>query len=67
MTKQYIVGSALLHRVMHGRYSSVVCMCNAAFTPAQLVARNTQLVARNKHQVARSLLRATCCAGVNAA
>ena len=32
----------------------------AAFTPAQLVARN-------KHQVARSLLRATCCAGVNAA
>jgi len=69
--------------------------CNAAFTPAQLVARNTQLVAgnkqlaarnmmlvarnklrvarntqldaRNKHQVARSLLRATFCAGVNAA
>jgi len=34
---------------------------NAAFTPAQLVARNTQLVARNKHHVARS------CAGVNAA
>ena len=29
--------------------------------------RNTQLDARNKHQVARSLLRATCCAGVNAA
>ena len=43
----------------------------AAFTPAQLVAqqaaRNTQLVAGNKHQVARNLLRATCCAGVNAA
>jgi len=65
-----------------------VCVFNAAFTPAQLVAgnkhhvarskllvtrnklrvaRNTQLVARNKHQVARNLLRATCCAGVNAA
>jgi len=49
-------------------------MSNAAFTPAQLVAgnkqlaaRNMMLVARNKHQVARSLLRATCCAGVNAA
>jgi len=53
----------------------------AAFTPAQLVARNTQLDAGNKHHVARSkllvtrnklrvarnLLRATSCAGVNAA
>jgi len=43
---------------------------NAAFTPAQLVARNTQLVAGNKHHVARSkllvarnmLLQATSCA-----
>ena len=33
---------------------------NAAFTPAQQVARN-------KLRVARSLLRATSCAGVNAA
>ena len=40
---------------------------NAAFTPVQQVARNLMLVARNKLRVARSLLRATCCAGVNAA
>jgi len=39
----------------------------AAFTPAQLVAGNKQLAARNMMLVARNLLRATCCAGVNAA
>ena len=60
-------------------YPTFLAAPYAAFTPAQLVAGNkhhvarskllviTQLVARNKHQVARNLLRATCCAGVDAA
>ena len=55
-------------------YTSATCCAQHATCCGQQATCCTQLdaccpqqVARNKHQVARNLLRATCCAGVNAA
>ena len=49
--------SPCLKKVLHTKLSGVPGISNAAFTPAQQVARNLMLVARNKLRVARNKLR----------
>ena len=64
----YRIGPNLL---LAGYYSqrSADCKsdCYAAFTQAQLVARNKLRATRNLLRATSIKLRATCCAGVNAA
>jgi len=77
LRRVYTICAACRDMPLHDQYANC---SNAAFTPAHQVARNmqldagnTQLVPGNKQAccpqqvVARSLLRATSCAGVNAA